>query len=151
MVVANKQNVGLISNPFDVLSNDNDFDESDDDSIIENDKHNSDSGIENLVAEELQRKEEQDIMEEMVHSKDEDGDEEQEEEEEEEEEESTDSDEYDEDLLLEAQLLDAQRQWEESLQQLNKVLNWLFLPLLGKFLGRRTSRVIWKRVMNYLW
>ncbi|CCE61251.1 hypothetical protein TPHA_0A01680 [Tetrapisispora phaffii CBS 4417] len=58
---------------------------------------------------------------------------------------------YDEEILLEAQLLDAQQQWEESLQQLNKVLNWLVLPLFGKFLGRRTSKVIWKKVMNYLW
>lgn len=62
-----------------------------------------------------------------------------------------DSAEYDDDLLFEAQLLDAQQQWEESLFQLNKVLNVLMLPLIGKFMGRRISVLIWKRVMDCFW
>lgn len=34
----------------------------------------------------------------------------------------------DEDTSLSNELADAQRQWEESLQQLNKLLNWVLLP-----------------------
>ncbi|CAR27788.1 hypothetical protein ZYGR_0N02740 [Zygosaccharomyces rouxii] len=70
---------------------------------------------------------------------------------EEEEEEYSD---YESDLMddyYEGQLLDAQKQWEESLDQLNKVLNWILLPLVGKFLGRRVAKTIWKRVMEYCW
>ncbi|QLQ82409.1 hypothetical protein HG537_0H01710 [Torulaspora globosa] len=55
------------------------------------------------------------------------------------------------DDILRSQLLDAQQQWEESLEQLSKVLNWVLLPLVGKFMGRRTAKVIWKHVMEYLW
>lgn len=59
---------------------------------------------------------------------------------------------YDEiDDVFESQLLDAQQQWEESLQQLNKVLNWVLLPLIGKFMGRRVAKVIWSRAMEYFW
>ncbi|GAV53782.1 hypothetical protein ZYGR_0AK02840 [Zygosaccharomyces rouxii] len=61
---------------------------------------------------------------------------------------------YESDLMddyYETQLLDAQKQWEESLDQLNKVLNWILLPLVGKFLGRRVAKTIWKRVMEYYW
>ena len=39
----------------------------------------------------------------------------------------------DEDTSLSNELADAQRQWEESLQQLNKLLNWVLLPLLRKY------------------
>ncbi|QLL32002.1 hypothetical protein HG536_0C01700 [Torulaspora globosa] len=55
------------------------------------------------------------------------------------------------DDILRSQLLDAQQQWEESLEQLSKVLNWVLLPLIGKFMGRRTAKVIWQHVMEYLW
>ena len=55
------------------------------------------------------------------------------------------------DDILRSQLLDAQQQWEESLEQLSKVLNWVVLPLIGKFMGRRTAKVIWQHVMEYLW
>lgn len=59
---------------------------------------------------------------------------------------------YDEiDDVFESQLLDAQQQWEESLQQLNKVLNWVLLPLVGKFMGRRVAKVIWQHAMEYFW
>lgn len=52
----------------------------------------------------------------------------------------------DEDSQLEKRLLEAERQWKESLQQLSKAINWLLLPLLGKFLGRRFARMVWSRV-----
>lgn len=55
------------------------------------------------------------------------------------------------DDILQSQLLEAQQHWEESLEQLNKVLNWVLLPLVGKFIGRRMAKVIWKQVMEYLW
>ncbi|SCW04228.1 LAFE_0H08900g1_1 [Lachancea fermentati] len=57
-----------------------------------------------------------------------------------------DSDEDD----YESQLLSAQQQWEESIEQLNQVLNWVLLPLIGKFLGRRTALRLWKRFMEYV-
>ena len=38
----------------------------------------------------------------------------------------------DEDTSLSNELADAQRQWEESLQQLNKLLNWVRLPPAGQ-------------------
>lgn len=55
------------------------------------------------------------------------------------------------DDYFDARLLDAQQQWEESLEQLNKVLNWILLPLIGKFLGRRVAKTIWKQSMEYVW
>ncbi|KAM3160982.1 hypothetical protein ACU8KH_05130 [Lachancea thermotolerans] len=58
-----------------------------------------------------------------------------------------DSDEED----YEAQLLSAQQQWEESLEQLSQVFNWILLPLVGKYLGRRTALRVWKNVMQYIW
>lgn len=51
----------------------------------------------------------------------------------------------------EAQLISAQQQWEESLEQLSQVLNWILLPLVGKYLGRRTALRVWKSVMEYFW
>lgn len=48
-------------------------------------------------------------------------------------------------------LLDAQEQWEQSLQQLNQVLNWIMLPLLGKFLGRKLAWRIWRGAMAAWW
>lgn len=68
----------------------------------------------------------------------------------------TDSSEYPSDIELygepdiNTQLAEAQRQWEESLAQLAKALNWVILPLLGKFLGRRTARAIWSSVASRL-
>lgn len=41
-------------------------------------------------------------------------------------------------------LIEARRQWEESLVQLNQVVNWVLLPLLGKFLGRKAAMWTWK-------
>mgnify|MGYP003366810108 CR=1 FL=1 len=55
------------------------------------------------------------------------------------------------DDIYESQLLDAQQQWDESIEQLNKVLNWVLLPIVGKFMGRRVAKAIWQRVMEHLW
>ncbi|PJP08348.1 Mim2p [Saccharomyces cerevisiae] len=54
----------------------------------------------------------------------------------------------DEDTSLSNELADAQRQWEESLQQLNKLLNWVLLPLLGKYIGRRMAKTLWSRFIE---
>lgn len=48
-------------------------------------------------------------------------------------------------------LKEARRQWEESLVQLNQVINWVILPLLGKFLGRKVARWTWKWVAGRLY
>ncbi|CEP63245.1 Mim2p LALA0_S07e05754g [Lachancea lanzarotensis] len=61
------------------------------------------------------------------------------------------SDLYTEDIDFEEHLLTAQQQWEESLEQLSQVLNWVLLPLIGKYLGRRTALGLWKRVVTHLW
>lgn len=89
---------------------------------------------------------------ELLNASGEEGEEEEQEEEEEDEEEEYSD--YESDLMddyYEMQLLDAQKQWEESLDQLNKVLNWILLPLIGKFLGRGVAKTIWKRAMEYYW
>lgn len=48
-------------------------------------------------------------------------------------------------------LLSAQQQWEQSLEQLKQVINWLLLPLIGRVLGRRTAGIIWRRFMARWW
>ncbi|CAI4035033.1 hypothetical protein SMKI_12G1710 [Saccharomyces mikatae IFO 1815] len=55
----------------------------------------------------------------------------------------------DEDTSLSNELADAQRQWEESLQQLSKLLNWVLLPLMGKYLGRRMAKTLWSRFIDH--
>ena len=55
----------------------------------------------------------------------------------------------DEDTSLSNELADAQRQWEESLQQLSKLLNWVLLPLLGKYMGRRMAKTLWSRFIGH--
>lgn len=54
-------------------------------------------------------------------------------------------DDSDSEIELQQQLMDAQLQWEQSLEQLGKVLNWIILPLVGRLLGRKVALVIWKR------
>ncbi|CAI4046068.1 hypothetical protein SKDZ_12G1500 [Saccharomyces kudriavzevii ZP591] len=55
----------------------------------------------------------------------------------------------DEDTSLSYELADAQRQWEESLLQLSKLLNWVLLPLLGKYMGRRMAKTLWSRFIEH--
>lgn len=64
---------------------------------------------------------------------------------------SLETDDYDTDeIIYDNNLLNAQQHWEQSLLQLNQVLNWIILPLVGSFLGRRIAVVIWKRIGNLL-
>ncbi|CAL9732780.1 mitochondrial import protein 2 [Monosporozyma unispora] len=60
---------------------------------------------------------------------------------------STDDDDEYEDLAV----IEARKQWEESLVQLSQVLNWVVLPLLGKFFGRKAALWTWKWVANKLY
>ncbi|CCH44998.1 hypothetical protein BN7_4577 [Wickerhamomyces ciferrii] len=51
--------------------------------------------------------------------------------------------EYDSDDSLddELKLINAQLQWEESLDQLKTLAGWVILPLIGKMLGRRFAGI----------
>lgn len=44
-------------------------------------------------------------------------------------------------LDSELKLINAQLQWEESLEQVEKLVGWVILPLIGKVLGRRTAGI----------
>lgn len=55
------------------------------------------------------------------------------------------------DLILKQKVKEAQLQWEESLKQLHKVVNWILLPILGKFIGRKLSHFVWQKFMNHIW
>ncbi|AMD18940.1 HBR039Wp [Eremothecium sinecaudum] len=61
-----------------------------------------------------------------------------------------DEEEYD-SLSYTEELLNAQYQWEQSLEQLKQVVNWLLLPLMGRFLGRRMAGVLWRSFMSWWW
>ncbi|AET39347.1 Mim2p Ecym_4284 [Eremothecium cymbalariae DBVPG len=61
-----------------------------------------------------------------------------------------DMDEFD-SINYSEELLNAQWQWEQSLEQLKQVVNWLVLPLVGKLLGRRAAGIIWSRFMAWWW
>lgn len=49
----------------------------------------------------------------------------------------------DEDLRL------VQEEWEESLQQLQVLISIVLLPCLGKWLGRRTSLILYNRYLSF--
>ncbi|CCK71272.1 Mim2p KNAG_0G02150 [Huiozyma naganishii CBS 8797] len=44
------------------------------------------------------------------------------------------------DFELDLALVEAERQWQESLQQLSTVLTCVVLPIVGKFLGRKVVK-----------
>ncbi|KAA8916706.1 hypothetical protein TRICI_001164 [Trichomonascus ciferrii] len=54
---------------------------------------------------------------------------------------SSDDSTYDED--------DAQQQWEESVEQLQKLFTLIILPLTGKFFGRRFAYYSWMKYVEY--
>jgi hypothetical protein len=54
---------------------------------------------------------------------------------------SSDDSTYDED--------DAQQQWEESVEQLQKLFTLIILPLTGKFFGRRFAYYTWMKYVEY--
>lgn len=58
----------------------------------------------------------------------------------------TDSESVDSLDTIDYKLQEAKRQLLESLQQLNQVVNWVILPLLGKYLGRKCALFLWKRL-----
>ncbi|KAF3985990.1 hypothetical protein FT663_05068 [Candidozyma haemuli var. vulneris] len=45
--------------------------------------------------------------------------------------------------------LSAQEQWEESLKQIEGLVNFVLVPLIGKLLGRRTAHVLWRRFADW--
>lgn len=47
--------------------------------------------------------------------------------------------------------LTAQQQWDESVKQITGLFNLVLLPLLGKILGRRMSKVIWAKFADWYW
>lgn len=47
--------------------------------------------------------------------------------------------------------LTAQQQWEESINQLTSLVNYVFFPYLGKFLGRRAAHTFWRRFADWWW
>lgn len=42
--------------------------------------------------------------------------------------------------------LSAQQQWEESLEQITRLLKLVLIPYLGLYMGRFTARTIWRKV-----
>ncbi len=46
-------------------------------------------------------------------------------------------------------LMEAQEQWEQSVEQLNEVLNWVLLPLLGKYMGRKLAWRLWRAIAGW--
>lgn len=45
--------------------------------------------------------------------------------------------------------LSAQEQWEESLKQINNLINFIIFPLIGKVIGRRFSHIVWRKIANW--
>lgn len=45
--------------------------------------------------------------------------------------------------------LSAQEQWEESMKQIQGLINFIIFPLIGRILGRKVSKVIWAKVANW--
>ncbi|KAH6682985.1 hypothetical protein B0J14DRAFT_632618 [Halenospora varia] len=46
---------------------------------------------------------------------------------------------------------DAQREWEESLQQLELVLTMVIVPYIGKYAGRRFAYWGWAKYMEWMY
>lgn len=42
--------------------------------------------------------------------------------------------------------LTAEEQWEESIKQIEGLINMVIFPLIGKVLGRRVSKMIWYKI-----
>lgn len=45
--------------------------------------------------------------------------------------------------------LTAQEQWEESIKQVEALVHFVLIPLVGKLLGRRTAHILWRRFANW--
>ncbi|ODQ66242.1 hypothetical protein NADFUDRAFT_45764 [Nadsonia fulvescens var. elongata DSM 6958] len=46
---------------------------------------------------------------------------------------------------------DAQQEWEESLKQLDHMIMYILVPLVGKFFGRKFSKYAWGNFLSYLY
>lgn len=46
---------------------------------------------------------------------------------------------------------DAQKHWDESLEQLHNAVFFALLPVIGRILGRRFARSMWMRYVNWRW
>ncbi|KIJ26126.1 hypothetical protein M422DRAFT_192602, partial [Sphaerobolus stellatus SS14] len=55
---------------------------------------------------------------------------------------STSSDDYDEEYRI------AQREWEESVEQLRNILSIVIMPFFGKWLGRKWSHWAYNRYLT---
>lgn len=66
-----------------------------------------------------------------------------------EEEDEFDDDSYLSDSDLSDDLLTAQQQWEESMNQITGLFNLVLFPLVGKVIGRRTAHIIWAKFANW--
>lgn len=45
--------------------------------------------------------------------------------------------------------LTAQEHWDESVKQITALVSFVIFPLLGKFLGRKSAHIIWRKVANW--
>ncbi|KAG4300663.1 hypothetical protein PCANB_003107 [Pneumocystis canis] len=43
---------------------------------------------------------------------------------------------------------DADREWQESLNQLNMFFYWVLIPFIGKWAGRRFAYFLWKQYIK---
>ena len=61
---------------------------------------------------------------------------------------TSDEDDYEYDSLAE---LSAQQQWEQSVDQIERLFSQVVFPLIGKALGRKFSHLVWGRVATWWW
>lgn len=45
--------------------------------------------------------------------------------------------------------LTAQEHWDESMRQITGLVSFVIFPLLGKFLGRKSAHIIWRKFANW--
>ena len=57
-------------------------------------------------------------------------------------------DSYDSDSDNSDEFLTAQRQWEESMNQLSGLFTMVFFPVVGKVIGRRAAHMMWARIAS---
>ncbi|KAL7665174.1 hypothetical protein ABC855_g2429 [[Candida] zeylanoides] len=57
-------------------------------------------------------------------------------------------DSYDSDSDDSDEFLTAQRQWEESMNQLSGLFTMVFFPVVGKVIGRRAAHMMWARIAS---
>ncbi|GME91141.1 hypothetical protein B5S28_g3873 [[Candida] boidinii] len=69
----------------------------------------------------------------------------------EEDEDDDDDDDDNSDYTFKTDLLrDPQKEWEENLAQLNTLLNFVLIPIVGKVLGRRFANIVWRKIAEHI-